>query len=172
MSTQVTNKQNTFYGNREVGSNRSATDGGQYQTELLKMINADQVTGMPNNLSELNDPFDPNAEKRFYSGTGVSSDMQFSNTKADMDIMSTMLSNPSDSISYQNAISQFPDANVWGTKPGYEEEFFNQYGYYPKDMPKDADGYDIGHKEYMNQLNPPEEGKINLFNLLKNKFGK
>ena len=169
--SQVTNKQNTFYGNRQVGQKRSATDDGLYQTDVLKMINADQVTGMPNNISQLDNPFDPNAEQRFYTATGTSRDMQFANTKADMDILKTMLTSPQDSIPFSQAITQFPDSNIWGSKPGYEEEFFNQYGYYPKDMPKDADGYDIGHEEYMNQLNPPpEQGKMNLFNLLKSKF--
>ena len=88
-----TNKQNTFYGNTRVASKRSVTDNDQYLTQLLKSINADQVTGMPNNINELSDPYDPNAEKRFYAGSGTSRDMGFSETKADMDILQTMKNN-------------------------------------------------------------------------------
>ena len=150
----TTQRSQTFYG-AENESHIFNRDGNQHVTQVLKSIPATQVGGGDG--------------LRFYEGEGASANHSMSRRKADLWAMQNMLSH-SDSLTYQNAITKFPDANIWKDKPGYEEEFYRQYGYYPSDMPTDAEGYDIGHDAYMRQLNPPKEAvpkKKGLFDFLK-----
>jgi len=144
-----TTKEQTFYGARRVARNQTYDDN-KYTSNVLKSIDAEQVGGGDG--------------LRYYSGKGMSFDRSMADSKANLYAMKNMLSH-SDSLSYKDAISQFPDTGHWKGNPKIEEEFFNQWGYYPSDVPKDNEGYDLSHDEMIERLK--KGGKMNLFDLKK-----
>ena len=150
-------REQIFYGARTVGSDRSQK-GNKYNTRVLKTIPANQVGGGEGN--------------RYYVGEGSSYDMGVSHSFADMEALKNMLSH-SDSTSYKNAITQFPDlSSHWAKNDTHRAEFIKQWGYDPKDMPKDADGYNLYHDEMLELLEKAKKKEFNLLDFLKIGGGK
>ena len=141
----------------------SISDNGKYTANQLISVPSNQVGGT--------NPDD----RRFYTAEGTTKfrDHQVAIDKAIFNAGQKMLSNPSDSLTYQDAISQFPNASIWDTKEGYQEEFFKQYGYNESDIPLDERGYPMyTHEEWMEIIQSRGQGggkKKGLFNLLKKK---
>ena len=140
-------------GAQTIGTERDGNN-----VRLLKSVPASQVGG--------------GEGPRYYVGESntpsISHGRNFANAQALKKIY-----NQSDSTSYKAAITQFPDlSSHWARSDTHREEFFRQWGYDPKNMPKDKDGYNLYHDEMLELLEKANKKEFNLLDFIKIGGGK